>query len=54
MAKERISSNVSNELATQVKHTAKKAGLSVSAVHRKGSRGVVRTILHPCGKLTAF
>ena len=41
MAKERISSNVSNELATQVKHTAKKAGLSVSAFIEKAVEGLL-------------
>ena len=41
MAKERISSNVSNELATQVKDTAKKAGLSVSAFIEKAVEGLL-------------
>ena len=41
MAKERISSNVSNELATQVRHTAKKAGLSVSAFIEKAVEGLL-------------
>ena len=41
MAKERISSNVSNELATQVKRTAKKAGLSVSAFIEKAVEGLL-------------
>ena len=41
MAKERISSNVSNELATQVKHTAKRAGLSVSAFIEKAVEGLL-------------
>ena len=41
MAKERISSNVSNELATQVKHTAKKAGLSVSAFIENAAEGLL-------------
>ena len=55
MAKERISSNVSNELATQVKHTAKKAGLSVSALHREsGDRGVVRALLSCLWKTHGF
>ena len=41
MAKERISSNVSSELATQVKDTAKKAGLSVSAFIEKAMEGLL-------------
>ena len=41
MAKQRISSNVSNELATQVKRTAKKAGLSVSAFIEKAVEGLL-------------
>ena len=41
MAKQRISSNVSSELATQVKHTAKKAGLSVSAFIEKAVEGLL-------------
>ena len=41
MAKERISSNVSNELATQVRHTAKQAGLSVSAFIEKAVEGLL-------------
>ena len=41
MAKERISSNVSSELATQVKRTAKKAGLSVSAFIEKAVEGLL-------------
>ena len=41
MAKQRISSNVSNELATQIKHTAKKAGLSVSALIEKAVEGLL-------------
>ena len=41
MAKERISSNVSNELATQIKRTAKKAGLSVSAFIEKAVEGLL-------------
>ena len=41
MAKERISSNVSNELATQVKDTAQKAGLSVSAFIEKAVEGLL-------------
>ena len=41
MAKERISSNVSSELATQIKRTAKKAGLSVSAFIEKAVEGLL-------------
>ena len=41
MAKERISSNVSSEIATQVKRTAKKAGLSVSAFIEKAVEGLL-------------
>ena len=41
MTKQRISSNVSNELATQVKDTAKKAGLSVSAFIEKAVEGLL-------------
>ena len=41
MAKQRISSNVSNELATQIKDTAKKAGLSVSAFIEKAVEGLL-------------
>ena len=41
MAKERISSNVSNELATQVKDTAQKSGLSVSAFIEKAVEGLL-------------
>ena len=41
MAKERISSNVSSELATQIKGTAKKAGLSVSAFIEKAVEGLL-------------
>ena len=41
MAKERISSNVSSELAAQVKHTAKKAGLSVSAFIENAVEGLL-------------
>ena len=41
MAKQRISSNVSSELATQVRHTAKKAGLSVSAFIEKAAEGLL-------------
>ena len=41
MAKERISSNVSNELAIQIKDTAKKAGLSVSAFIEKAVEGLL-------------
>ena len=41
MTKQRISSNVSSELATQVKGTAKKAGLSVSAFIEKAVEGLL-------------
>ena len=41
MAKQRISSNVSSELATQVRRTAKKAGLSVSAFIEKAVEGLL-------------
>ena len=54
MAKERISSNVSSELATQIKRTAKKAGLSVSAFIEKAVEGLLGRSCHPCGELTAF
>ena len=41
MAKQRISSNVSSEMATQIKDTAKKAGLSVSAFIEKAVEGLL-------------
>ena len=41
MAKQRISSNVSGEMATQIKDTAKKAGLSVSAFIEKAVDGLL-------------
>ena len=41
MAKQRISSNVSSELAIQIKDTAKKAGLSVSALIEKAVEGLL-------------
>ena len=41
MAKERISGNVPSELATQVRRTAKKAGLSVSAFIEKAVEGLL-------------
>ena len=41
MAKQRISSNVSGEIATQIKGAAKKAGLSVSAFIEKAVEGLL-------------
>ena len=41
MTKQRISSNVSSELATQIKGAAKKAGLSVSAFIEKAVEGLL-------------
>ena len=41
MAKQRISSNVSGEMATQIKDTAKKARLSVSAFIEKAVEGLL-------------